>query len=150
MIVSICEQPIDPWKELDEYQKKNHEMKGKYGACSVFVGVMRDFNQDEAVKSMYLEHYPGMTERQLQQIGEQAMRQWSVQDCLIMHRVGAVVPDDPLVLVACWAGHRGDAFDACRFIMETLKTRVPFWKKEMLVSGQSRWLEKNSGGYQDK
>jgi len=109
---------------------------------------MRDFNQDETVKSMFLEHYPGMTEKQLQRIAEQAAQQWSILDHLIMHRVGEVIPDDTLVLVATWSAHRGDAFDASRFIMERLKTSAPFWKKETLVSGKERWVDKNSDGYQ--
>ncbi|MDD4914828.1 MAG: molybdenum cofactor biosynthesis protein MoaE [Methylococcales bacterium] len=148
MSIILCEQPIEPWKELEAYQKNSTLLKGKYGACNIFTGVMRDFNQGDTVESMYLEHYPGMTELQLKHIAEQGMRQWSVLDCLIMHRVGAVAPNDTLVLVACWAVHRGDAFDACRFIMETLKTQAPFWKKETLATGRTRWVEKNSEGYQ--
>jgi molybdopterin synthase catalytic subunit len=146
MTIVLCEQPIDPWKSLDKYQQQGG-LKGKFGASSVFVGAMRDFNQGDVVESMFLEHYPGMTERQLQHIVDEAVQQWSVLDYLVMHRVGEVAPADTLVLVACWAVHRGDAFDACRFIMEALKSRAPFWKKEVLASGESRWLEKNSDGY---
>ena len=111
---------------------------------------MRDFNQGDGVQSMYLEHYPGMTEKQLQQIAEQAQAQWSILDSLVIHRVGEVFPDDVLVLVVVWSAHRGDAFDASRFIMENLKNRAPFWKRETLASGQQRWLEKNSDGYLQK
>jgi len=147
MTIKLCEQTFNPWQEVETYQQQAI-MKGKYGACSVFVGTMRDFNQDETVKSMFLEHYPGMTEKQLQRIAEQAAQQWSILDHLIMHRVGEVIPDDTLVLVATWSAHRGDAFDASRFIMERLKTSAPFWKKETLVSGKERWVDKNSDGYQ--
>lgn len=147
MTVMLSEQSIDAWKELDAYQNQNDRLKGKYGASSVFVGVMRDFNQGDDVQSMFVEHYQGMTERQLQHIVDEVGQHWAILDYLVIHRVGLVLPDETLVLVACWAVHRGDAFDACRFIMEALKSRAPFWKKEVLVSGQSRWVEKNSDGY---
>jgi len=147
MTVMLLETAFNPWQALDAYQQQSAALKGKYGAISVFVGVMRDFNQGDPIASMYLEHYPGMTEKQLQQIAEQAGQQWPLLDQLIIHRIGEVLPDDTLVLTAAWAAHRGDAFDACRFIMETLKSSAPFWKKETLVSGQTRWVEKNSNGY---
>ncbi|MDD1621781.1 MAG: molybdenum cofactor biosynthesis protein MoaE [Methylococcaceae bacterium] len=150
MPIKLCEQAFNPWKEIEAYQTQTAELAGKHGATAVFVGTMRDFNQGDGVRSMFLEHYPGMTEKQLQHIVEQAERQWSLLDTLVLHRIGAVNPDDTLVLVAAWAVHRGDAFDACRFIMEALKSRAPFWKKETLVSGQARWVENNSKGYQSK
>jgi molybdopterin synthase catalytic subunit len=89
-----------------------------------------------------------MTEKQLALIVEQANQQWVLMDTLLIHRIGDVVPDDSLVLVAAWSAHRGDAFDACRFIMEALKKQAPFWKKERLASGEVRWVESNSNGYQ--
>lgn len=147
MAIILCEQAINPWQELEAYQAASQTLRGKYGASSIFVGVMRDFNLGDIVESMFLEHYPGMTERQLQHIVDEALQQWPVLDHLVMHRVGHVVPDDTLVLVACWAAHRGDAFDSCRFIMEALKSRAPFWKKEILASGEARWVENNSAGY---
>ena len=150
MLIRLFEQAFDPWQALQEYQASQPQLKGKYGATSVFVGSMRDFNQGDGVQSMYLEHYPGMTEKQLQQIAEQAQAQWSILDSLVIHRVGEVFPDDVLVLVVVWSAHRGDAFDASRFIMENLKNRAPFWKRETLASGQQRWLEKNSDGYLQK
>jgi molybdopterin synthase catalytic subunit len=150
MKIQLFEQEIKPWQEIEIYQQQLAHLNGKYGAISVFVGVMRDFNQDDSVESMYLEHYPGMTEKQLHKIVERAEQQWSLLDTLILHRFGKLLPDDTIVVVANWAAHRGDAIDACRFIIEELKHHAPFWKKEILNSGQQRWLDKNSCGYQLK
>jgi molybdopterin synthase catalytic subunit len=146
MSISLTSQAFDPWQSLAEYQAQ--QLAGKYGATAVFVGTMRDFNQGDGVVGMTLEHYPGMTEKQLALIVEQANQQWALMDTLLIHRIGDVVPDDSLVLVAAWSAHRGDAFDACRFIMEALKKQAPFWKKERLASGEVRWVESNSNGYQ--
>ena len=147
MQITLSETAFNPWQALQDYQVSHAELGGKFGATGVFVGTMRDFNQGDTVLSMYLEHYPGMTEKQLQRIAEQAFSRWSILDALVIHRIGQVNPQDVLVLVAVWAAHRGDAFDASRFIMENLKSTVPFWKKEMLHSGQERWIEKNTDGY---
>jgi molybdopterin synthase catalytic subunit len=146
MSISLTSQAFDPWQSLADYQSQ--QLAGKYGATAVFVGTMRDFNQGDGVVGMTLEHYPGMTEKQLALIVEQANQQWALMDTLLIHRIGDVVPDDSLVLVAAWSAHRGDAFDACRFIMEALKKQAPFWKKERLASGEVRWVESNSNGYQ--
>ena len=115
------------------------------GICS-FMGTVRDIAGNEAVSTMTLEHYPGMTENHLTEICEQACKQWAVLDALILHRVGEIEIGDPIVLVSIWTAHRGDAFDACRFIMEDLKSKAPFWKKEMLKDGE-RWVESNTSGY---
>jgi molybdopterin synthase catalytic subunit len=147
MLVTLSSAPFDPWQVLQNYQTTQSELAGKYGATSVFVGSMRDFNQGDTVKSMYLEHYPGMTEKQLEQIIQQANEQWTLLDSLVMHRTGLVYPEETLVLVAVWAAHRGDAFDGSRFIMENLKSAAPFWKKEIFADGQARWVEKNTDGY---
>lgn len=147
MLIELSENSFNPWQAIQDYQNNHPQLTGKHGATSVFVGTMRDFNQGTGVQSMFLEHYPGMTEQQLTRIVEQAQTQWSILDCLLIHRVGSVYPNDVLVLVAVWSIHRGDAFDASRFIMETLKNQAPFWKKETLTSGQQRWVEKNSNGY---
>lgn len=147
MQIKLCEQAFNPWQELQAYQDGLSSLAGKFGATSVFVGSMRDFNQGDGINSMFLEHYPGMTEKQLEQIVEQAQSQWQLLECLVIHRIGSVKPEDVLVLVAVWSVHRGDAFDASRFIMENLKSRAPFWKKETLASGQERWVGKNTDGY---
>lgn len=147
MLIEVCEQAIEPWQTLQTYQASRSELAGKYGASVLFIGSMRDFNQGDDVQAMYLEHYPGMSEKQLRQIVEQAQRQWHVLDCLLLHRVGEVRPNDVLVLVATWAEHRGDAYDANRYIMEQLKSQAPFWKRETLGTGEQRWVETNSDGY---
>lgn len=109
---------------------------------------MRDFNEGDKIQSMTLDYYPGMTEKQLGKILEEAENRWAVVDSLIVHRVAEIKPDEAIVVVAVWSSHRGDAFDACRFIMEALKSNAPFWKKESLDKGQTRWVEKNTDGYQ--
>ncbi|GAB6068160.1 molybdopterin synthase catalytic subunit MoaE [Methylothermus subterraneus] len=141
MPVKLVAHRFDPWAELGAYQE--HLAPGRYGACASFVGTMRDFNQGEAVEAMFLEHYPGMTERELERIVAEAGSRWDFLDALVIHRVGEIQPGDPIVLVAVWSAHRRPAFAACRFILEALKTRAPFWKKEKLPSG-ARWVEKNT------
>lgn len=147
MTIKICPQPFDPWRETVDYQSGLSALAGKYGATNAFVGTMRDFNEGDEVNRMVLEYYPGMTEKQLGRIIEQAAEQWPILDALLVHRVGEIMPNDPIVLVAVWTSHRGDAFDAGRYIMEALKSSAPFWKKEILNSGQGRWVEKNTNGY---
>ncbi|MBE0468883.1 MAG: molybdenum cofactor biosynthesis protein MoaE [Methyloprofundus sp.] len=146
-MIKIVAMEFDPFAEVQAYQEKQQALSGKYGATNIFIGTMRDFNEGELVKGMTLEHYPGMTEKQLDAVVQEAGQQWALLDVLVMHRVGDVFPDDVLVLVAVWSVHRGDAFDAGRFIMEALKSKVPFWKKEILASDQRRWVAKNTDGY---
>ena len=147
MNIKIVAEPFDPWQEIQQFQKTAPAMSGKFGATSVFVGTMRDFNDGDDVKGMTLEHYPGMTEKQLGKIIAEAMQKWSVLDVLVVHRVGNVFPDDAIVLVVVWSSHRGDAFDTSRYIMEALKSKAPFWKKELLVSDEKRWVGRNTDGY---
>lgn len=146
-MIRICPEPFDPWQEIIKYQNAMPAMAGKYGATSTFVGTMRDFNEGDEVQGMTLEHYPGMTEKQLEKIAAEVRRQSDLLDVLILHRVGHIVPAEPIVLVAVWSSHRGDAFDACRNIMEDLKSKAPFWKKERLQNECQRWVEKNTDGY---
>lgn len=147
MRITICPDLFDPWQELQTYQKSALDMAGKFGATSIFIGTLRDFNEGDDVKGMTLEHYPGMTEKQLEKIVAEALQQWPVIDALVMHRVGDILPNEPIVLVAVWTAHRGAAFEASRYIMEALKSRAPFWKKERLTSQAERWLVKNTDGY---
>lgn len=149
MKVKICSGAFDPWLEARQYQESAAGMSGKFGATSIFIGTLRDFNDGDEVKSMTLEHYPGMTEKELGKIVEEAGLQWQVIDTLVIHRVGELLPNEPIVLVSVWASHRGDAFDASRYIMEALKSRAPFWKKEQLNSEQVRWVAKNTDGYKN-
>ena len=146
MAVEICEGAFDPWQALQTHQRDSLN-NGQYGATATFVGTMRDFNEGDDVSAMTLEHYPGMTESQLEAIIAESKAQWPLQDALIVHRVGDIQPGQPIVLVACWSAHRAAAFDACRFLMEALKSRAPFWKKETLSDNSHRWVEKNTDGY---
>ena len=110
------------------------------GAVAAFVGVVRDLNDDASVSSLTLEHYPGMTEKSIEAIVSQAKARWRVIDATVVHRIGTLAPTDQIVLVIVTSAHRGDAFDACRFLMDYLKTRAPFWKKEQTPAG-ARWVE---------
>lgn len=111
------------------------------GAIVTFVGKVRDFNQGEEVKGLALEHYPGMTEKALAGIVAQARARWPLQECTLIHRIGELLLGDQIVLVAVSSAHREAAFEACHFIMDFLKTRAPFWKKELTAAGQQRWVE---------
>jgi molybdopterin synthase catalytic subunit len=142
MKVEIREQAFDPWAELAAYQAT----LPSFGATAVFVGTMRDINEAAKVDRMMLEHYPGMTEKHLVDICRQAADQWEIIDALLLHRVGEVFPGDPIVLVVVWSAHRKAAYEANRFIMEDLKSKAPFWKKESRADGD-RWVEKNTPGY---
>jgi molybdopterin synthase catalytic subunit len=112
----------------------------RIGAIACFIGVVRDLNEGDAVTSMTLEHYPGMTEKALEGIVTQARERWDLYDVLVVHRVGELHPTDPIVLVVATSAHRGDAFAACEFVMDYLKTEAPFWKKETTPSGE-RWVD---------
>jgi molybdopterin synthase catalytic subunit len=112
----------------------------KIGAIVAFVGTVRDLNDGEDVAAMELEHYPGMTEKALEAIVGEAKRRWPGSEFLIVHRVGKLLPRDQIVLAAATSAHRHDAFDACSFLMDYLKTQAPFWKKETTESG-ARWVD---------
>ena len=145
MRVTLREQPFDPWQDLSRYQQTALGHAAKHGATAAFVGTVRDFNEDSTVQSMRLEYYPGMTERYLERIAAEAMRRWDMLDTLIVHRYGQLQPGDPIVLLAVWSAHRAAAFDACRYLIEELKSRAPFWKKETLPDG-ARWVSRNTTG----
>jgi molybdopterin synthase catalytic subunit len=110
------------------------------GAIASFVGLARDMNDDSVVQAMTLEHYPGMTEKALAALVEEATSRWALLDVTVIHRVGRLLPGDSIVLVAVASSHRGEAFAACEFIMDALKTRAPFWKKEETPEGE-RWVD---------
>ena len=135
-VVRVQLQPFDAGAEIERLREGNPRI----GAIATFIGLMRDINDGEAVAGMTLEHYPGMTEKALADIVAQAQSRWDIDDTLVVHRVGALRPTDPIVLVVVSAAHRGPAFAACEFIMDYLKTEAPFWKKEAAASG-TRWVE---------
>jgi molybdopterin synthase catalytic subunit len=110
------------------------------GAVASFVGLARDMNEGSGVAAMTLEHYPGMTEKALAKLIDEANARWALLDVTVIHRVGRLLPGDPIVLVAVASPHRGEAFAACEFIMDYLKTQAPFWKKEETLQGE-RWVE---------
>jgi molybdopterin synthase catalytic subunit len=112
----------------------------KVGAVACFIGTVRDLNEGRAVETMELEHYPGMTEKSLQKIADDARERWPGSDVLIVHRVGKLLPLDQIVLVATTAAHRGEAFESCAFVMDYLKTQAPFWKKEKTGDGE-KWVD---------
>jgi len=117
-----------------------YQANPKVGAVASFLGLVRDVNEGQEVSAMTLEHYPGMTEKALADIVEQARARWEVMDASVIHRVGPLLPTDPIVLVAVASARRGDAFAACEFIMDFLKTRAPFWKKEATPDGE-KWVD---------
>jgi len=136
MKISIQQEDFDVSTELQLLRK---DLPG-IGGINVFVGTVRDTHQGDEVQSMELEHYPGMTEKALQEIVEQAKTRWDVLNATIIHRVGKLHPTDQIVLVAVASTHRGDAYAACEFMMDYLKTSAPFWKKEYTPEG-SRWVD---------
>ena len=142
MRVELRGEAFEPYRELAEFERDTLG-PGSYGAASCFVGSMRDFNQGDEVAEMELEHYPGMTERFLERIAGEALQHWDVIDVLVMHRHGRVAPGDPIVLIAVWSAHRSAAFEACRFIIEELKHKAPFWKRESVGEG-ARWVDGNT------
>ena len=151
MRVEIRTTPFDPWSELAAWTSPVGDSgagdsgAADAGATAVFVGTTRDFNGPHAVREMTLEHYPGMTERYLERIAGEATERWALLDVLVVHRVGQLLPGDPIVLVAARSAHRGPALDACRYLIEELKHRAPLWKKEVTPGGE-RWVESNTPG----
>lgn len=143
MKVVILDSEFDPWKEVSAYQEE-YIPKGKHGGSVTFIGSMRDFNDGvDGISNMYLDHYPGMTEKHIERVCQEALEKWDVMDAFVVHRVGNIAPNDAIVLVAVWSEHRAVAFDACRFIINDLKHRAPFWKREASQDGE-RWVEGNS------
>lgn len=139
----LKDQPFDPYQALADYQQA-HLRAGSHGACASFVGSMRDFNLNDSVTGMVLEHYPAMTMRYLEQLCTDTTSQFELQDCLVIHRFGELTPGEPIVLTAAWSAHRAQAFDACRHLMEELKSKAPFWKKEQTGQGE-RWVHNDLG-----
>lgn len=145
MKVEITKTAFNPYDDIASYEK-SLEMSGQFGATASFVGSMRDYNDDQRVNRMMLEYYPGMTEKHIEKICLHAIEKWSLLDVMVIHRVGEVSIGDAIVAISVWAAHRGDAMDACRHILEDLKSQAPFWKKEHTVEGE-RWVKNNTSGY---
>ncbi len=136
MSIRIQEADFDLSTEIAQLRQGDSQV----GAVVSFLGTVRDMNEGSQVKGMTLEHYPGMTEKALEEILDQAKSRWDIQKTLVIHRVGPLLPEDQIVLVAVASAHRGEAFSACEFIMDYLKTAAPFWKKEDTPEG-GRWVD---------
>lgn len=136
MSVRVQTAPFDPGAETNDMHAANVGV----GAVVAFVGYVRDFNEGREVAGMFLEHYPGMTEKALDKIVVEAEQRWPLLKVEVLHRIGALEPGEPIVFVGVASAHRQAAFDACNFIMDYLKTRAPFWKKEQTSEGP-RWVE---------
>jgi len=134
----LLDKAFNPWDELQRYQA-DQLPSGQFGATASFVGSMRDFNINESVSLMTLEHYPAMTQLFLDNLCNECRQKYQLDDCLIIHRFGDIRPGEPIVLTVAWSAHRAKAFDACRYLMEELKARAPFWKKEQTDRGE-RWV----------
>lgn len=143
MQVTLLSTQFNAWESLQVYENTLAAQQGQWGAVATFIGTMRNHNEGDSVTAMFLEHYPGMTEKYLHQISETALQRWAILDTLIIHRVGTIQPGETIVLTAVWSAHRAPAFEACRYLIEELKHKAPFWKQETLVEG-SRWVEKNT------
>lgn len=136
MTVRIQAEDFDVTRELAALRAHD----SRVGAVAAFIGTVRDVNDDAEIATMTLEHYPGMTEKALAQIVDEAKARWNLCDALVIHRIGTLAPTDQIVLVAVTSAHRGEAFAACEYIMDYLKTRAPFWKKESTATGE-RWVD---------
>jgi len=136
MKIRVQSETFDLGTEVDAMRAGRTDI----GAIASFVGLARDLNEGSGVAAMTLEHYPGMTEKALAALVDEANSRWTLLDVSVIHRVGRLLPGDPIVLVAVASSHRGEAFAACEFIMDFLKTRAPFWKKEETPQGE-RWVE---------
>ncbi len=133
--VRIVAEAFDPEPMLAEFRRGDPGI----GAVVSFLGLMRDFSDGQTVERMLLEHYPGMTEKAIEAIVAEARQRWEISRVQVVHRVGVLEPQDPIVLVAVASAHRGDAFAACEFVIDYLKNRATFWKKESTPSGE-RWV----------
>ena len=136
MAIRVQNAPFDPGAEVNALHAANVGI----GAVVGFVGYVRDFNAGQDVAGMFLEHYPGMTEKALAKIAVEAEQRWPLLKVEVLHRIGALEPGEPIVFVGVASAHRQAAFDACNFIMDYLKTRAPFWKREATEEGD-RWVD---------
>ena len=143
-MISVCETCFDPAEELGAFEKKTDDA----GAVVSFLGKVRGKSGNNDIRGLQLEHYPGVTEKSIAAIEREAQRRWAIDDTLIIHRVGAIKPGEPIVLVCVSAAHRRDAFEAADFLMDFLKTKAMFWKKEIRTDGDS-WIDPREGDYKD-
>ena len=143
-MIRVSTDPFDPGAELSAFEKSANGA----GAVVSFLGKVRGRAGEGDVKALYLEHYPGVTERSIAEIERQARKRWAIDDTLIIHRVGELKPDEPIVMVCVASAHRREAFEAADFLMDYLKTEAMFWKKESREDGAS-WIEPREADYRD-
>ena len=136
-MIRVQTEDFDPGAELEHLRVR---CAGTAGAVVSFTGLVRDLNEGDEISRLTLEHYPGMTEKALTDIEAHALEHWNLEAALIIHRVGPLSPNDRIVFVAAASAHRKDAFSACEYMIDTLKTEAPFWKKEC-TGGDERWVE---------
>ena len=149
MHYEILSEPFKPYQRLEAHDEYLRGQSLSMGACVNFIGTMRDINDSLKIESMMLEHYPEMTEKQIEQTLNEAVSRWKLDEAFLIHRVGRVFPNETIVVIGTWSAHRAHAFEACRHIMEVLKSNIPIWKKEKHKDGE-RWVEKNTAGFVEK
>ena len=142
--VEILDKAFDAFEKIKAYQAELQTEKS--GALSLFIGTMRDYNEDRKVQSMWLEHYPQMTQKYIAEQLDKVYRQYQINDIRIVHRIGEVYPQDTIVVVAVWAAHRRDAIAANHYLVEQLKSKAPFWKKEKFKDQSTHWVSRNTAG----
>lgn len=140
-MIRVQDTALNPGVEINSFLEQNQNA----GGVATFIGQVRDFQEDGSdrspkVVSLNLEHYPGMTEKEMRRIADESCSRWPLDDVLVIHRFGKMAPGEAIVLVCTAATHRGDAFAACEFLMDWLKTKAPFWKREKTISGAT-WVE---------
>lgn len=147
MLTELSTSPIEAWAWLAQSEAQLFQQKalkaGEIGACASFIGTMRDFNLQKHITSMKLVHYPGMTEKELEQLAQRCLSEHDILAARIIHRVGDIKPNETLVVIAVWSAHRKEAFTACRELIESLKHQVPLWKKETTLAS-SQWVSSNT------
>lgn len=144
-LISLRDRPFEPYAELTAFSAQLGDERHLYGAESHFIGTMRNVNEGDAVSTLWLEHYPGMTEREIARIVKEERSQLSFGPALVIHRIGKLEPGEPIVLIALFSAHRRAALDGTQRVIERLKHEAPFWKKEQTSEGE-RWVASNTKG----
>jgi molybdopterin synthase catalytic subunit len=144
-MVVVQEGDFDPAALVEQLRANT---AGKAGAIVGFTGYVRDYAEDSATHSLFLEHYPGMCEREIEALCATAKSRWQILDCLVVHRVGELHLKDQIVFIAVASAHRGDAFAAAQYLIDALKTRAPFWKRETLADGKQFWVQQKEDDVQ--
>ncbi len=145
MPIELAPVPFDAFAKLAEFVARQPLPMAEVGANAVFVGTMRSDNDGDTVTAMFMEYYPRMTHDEFCRIEQESKQRWPIHDVFVVHRVGDILPGENIVLVATWSRQRAAAFDACRYIVDEFKHRVPLWKRETLSDGRHRWVSPPPG-----